>query len=84
MLLATFFIGSSRDRITRVVHLSRRFPAHAGLLYSQSRWNSSRRCYARNVRRLYFNNSDSFTICLSVRFSGRFRKHHRDFFSTVT
>ena len=79
---ATFFIGSSRDRITRRVHSSRNLPAHDALLYSQNRWNSSRSKYARTVRRLYFNNSDSFTVCLSVRFSGRFKKHHRDFFST--
>src|SRR3954467_5867872 len=79
---ATFFIGSSRDRITRRVHSSRNLPAHDGRLYSQNRWKSSRSRYARTVRRLYLSNSASFTVCLSVRFSGRFNRHHRDLFST--
>src|SRR5512147_1756364 len=82
MLRATFFIGSSRDRITRPAYSSRNLPAHTALLYSQSRWNSSRSRYARTVRRLYLSSSDSFTVCLSVRFPGRFRKHHRDRFNT--
>src|SRR3954453_9199358 len=79
---APFFIGSRRDRITRRVHSSRNFPAHAALRYSQNRWKSSRSRYARTVRKLYFSNSASFTVCFSVRFSGRFSRHHRDFFST--
>ena len=40
------------------------------------------RRYARTVRRLYLNSSDSRTVCFSVRFSGRFRKHHRECFRT--
>jgi hypothetical protein len=31
---------------------------------------------------LYFKTSDSFTVGLSVRFSGRFRRHHRERFKT--
>jgi hypothetical protein len=55
-------------------------PAHAAPLDPQSRWNSSRSRYARTGRRLDLSNSDSFTVGLSVRSSGRFRKHHRDRF----
>ncbi len=59
---AIFFVGSNRERITRLVHSSRNFPAHAGLVYSHSLWNSSRKRYARTDRRLYFKISDSFTV----------------------
>ena len=64
------------------VHSSRNLPAHQPLLDSQSRGNSSRSRSARTVRRLSCTRSDRVTVGFSVRFSGRFRIHHRDFFQT--
>ena len=40
---ATFFIGSSRERKTRVIQRFRNFSAQAGLTYSQKDWKSSLR-----------------------------------------
>ena len=81
-LLANFVIGSSRDRIVRVVHSSRNLPTRLALRYSQNRRKSSRNSHARTVRRFYVSNSFSVTVCLLLRFCGRFCRHQRVFFKT--
>jgi hypothetical protein len=43
---------------------------------------TSRSRYARTVRKLHLNSSASFSVCLSVRFSGCFKRHQRDCFRT--
>ncbi len=79
IVLATVFKGSIFERITRVHHRSRNFPAHVGEMYSQKPWKSTLRRYALTLLRLYLSRSFSFTSCFSVRFSFLFSRHHREF-----